>query len=232
MSTFSCNRILFVSSFILVVLLPAHGQGSVDARLLGLLRSDTTNTLISPFGIRSVLLMIYDGAEGVTRKQIAQVLQLSDEEHTGKLRVLLSGRGDLTKSTEYDSYSRQNLNDYLSIPFYSRNAQWFDDGMSLERSYTDKMRQEYDAGVYRTDFHNLDVALSSINGWVEQNTPGTFKVQRQELIGASFVIMNASMFKAKWRYPGTKNALHVTKDASGLSGKRWSPNSIVALSAA
>jgi serine protease inhibitor len=156
-------------------------------------QQDTGNNLfISPFSAMEALSMTYNGANGVTESEMADVLGFS-------------GYTD----TEINEYNQSLTNALVSadvkVQFEVANSIWYDSGFTVLQSFIDINKKYYDAEVASLDFDSPD-AVNTINGWVSDKTHGKIL----SIIDAipDYVVMyliNAIYFKGTWQYQFDKS---------------------------
>ena len=118
------------------------------------------NIFISPFSISAALAMAYNGAEGETKKAMANALQLDDTE----IENINNAYSDLIASLE---------NADAEIKINIANSIWTSNEFEpiVKKSFTDKLRSSYDSELYTKDFGNPQTA-NDINDWINDKTGG------------------------------------------------------------
>jgi serpin B len=177
----------------------AAGNADFAVDLLGMLGDRDRNLFFSPYGISLALTMLYAGAEGVTRGEMADAL-----------RYRLFGE-DL-----HDAFNRLDLilEDRQTVPtpgstppplLYIANALWAQKGRSFLSGYLDTLAIHYGAGVHRVDFEaDPEAARRTINRWASDGTEGLI----EEVLPTGTIssltrlaLTNAIYFQAHWEYP-------------------------------
>ena len=154
-----------------------------------------SNVFISPLSAAMALGMTYNGARGETRDAMARVLGLDAvtlQEANESFRSLI----DLLRSLD----SR--------VDFRLANSIWSRQGFVARPEFLDLGRKYFDAQVSTLDFSRPE-AVSTINGWVNDNTNGKIPkiIDKIEPEIVMFLI-NAIYFKGTWVYEFDK---HLTK---------------------
>ncbi|XP_077289191.1 uncharacterized protein LOC143913344 isoform X2 [Arctopsyche grandis] len=147
----------------------------------------SSNFMISPASIKSVLIMIYEGARGNTAEEIKSVLRLPADQ----------------------AETRNLLNVYLSklqvqtpgVIVESANKVFLSNRYNVNQDYEAVLSDMYRSKVDRIDFGQPNTAANVINNWVSGTTHGHIS----ELVdGASLdpntilMLANALYFKGTW----------------------------------
>jgi serpin B len=143
------------------------------------------NFIVSPFSISTAFGMVYAGARNRTAEEMARAFAFSgpeDEVH--------SALGQLTT----------DLNQRSTVAV--ANRLWCHKNFPLLQSFTDLLKDRYDASVGSTDFvSDPGGSTESINRWVADQT----RDRITDLLGPSdvdeytrVVLVNAIYFKADW----------------------------------
>jgi serpin B len=184
----------------------ARSNNQFAVELFRHLHNQNGNTFFSPASISTALAMIYCGAEGATRQQIAAVLHF---ELPGP--QLHAGFGALNTilNTESKSYR-------LSVA----NRLWRQKGFHFEAPFLRSILKHYGAEPGEVDFAATEQARQAINQWVAEKTNG--KIGDLIAPGAlpdktRLVLTNAIYFKGTWKYRFSKTdthdaPFHVSKD--------------------
>lgn len=156
-----------------------------------LIKDDNGNVFISPYSISSVLAMVYAGAGGNTRAQMAAVLHYDVVPNIHEAFHDFNGR--LISETDDRSYD-----------LVTANALWGQEGYPFLSDFQELNRKYYGAGLYAVDFIGEDVreeTRGTINAWVEKHTRGKIQdlIRPGQLSEATrLVLTNAIYFKGKW----------------------------------
>jgi serpin B len=154
------------------------------------------NLFFSPYSISLALAMTYGGAREKTAQQMAETLHFSLPDE-----VLHAGFNAL--DLELDS--RNNEGDEMMPGFKLNiaNSAWTQYDRPFEQAYLDLLAENYDAGLYLTDFvGDPEGSREAINEWVSQETEG--KIEDLIPSGAidaltRLVLANAIYFNATWQ---------------------------------
>lgn len=162
------------------------------------LNREDGNKFFSPISIETAFAMTYAGAEGQTKKQMADVLHfdLPDQrlhEGFGMLNGILN---------------RKNENYRLNMA----NRLWVQSGFAFKPQFVSSVRDNYGDALGEVDFAEGEQTRQTINQWITQNTNGNIL----ELIPPGIfndkirlVLTNAIYFKGTWQYQFSKTE---TKD--------------------
>lgn len=183
----------------------ASGNTEFSQKLYSKLATGTSNMVMSPFSVSSVLSMSYAGAKGNTALQMKQGLSLPDSQE-----VVLQGYKDVL------SVLKSNENFTLD----TANRMYVHQGYELLAGYLATTKSSFLSEAVSTDFAREEEARAAINGWVEKQTQNKIK----ELIGSGIlndmtrlVLVNAVYFKGNWATQfdpkrTTKVDFHVTEN--------------------
>lgn len=140
------------------------------------------NVLISPMSAWTVLCMVEGGADGETKKQMQEVLAVTEGDYltyAKKFTFLLP---------EQDGCKVHMANGiwYKNVPY-----------LHVEDYFLQYNKTFFDAAAYKAPFNKS--TLNNINDWVEENTngmiPGILKEIKEEDV---IYLVNALSFDAKW----------------------------------
>jgi len=147
-------------------------------------KSDST-LFLSPFSMSAVLGMLYNGASGKTKEEIAKVLGMIDytpEEINRYYQELTKALLEVDPNT--------------SLSF--ANAIWSRKGLDLKPSFIALNQNYYDAEASTLDF-SLPSALKTINDWCDEKTKGTIPKILDQIDPTTLVILaNAIYFQSFW----------------------------------
>jgi serine protease inhibitor len=163
-------------------------------RLLKTLAKDPKqNTIISPLGIAMAFAMVYNGAAGATKKEMAKTLglgSLSDDDINRANRNLID---ILAKA---DPAAQPEI----------ANALWVQKDFPINPDFRTVCKSFYDASAASLDFvGDPKTAAAEINSWVDQNTHHRIPAIVAEIDPATRLILtDAVYFKATWSFPFKK----------------------------
>ena len=165
-----------------------------------------SNVVLSPISVSYAFSMLTNGAEGVTEKEIREVL----------------GFGANTRQ-DINEYNRKMLEATLEldpqVSLETANSIWLRDGLPVLAPFRDANKTYYKAEVNTIDFSSPQ-ALAQINGWASKHTNGRIPSVLDEINPETvFCILNAICFKGEWLKPFEKSA---TKEErfTNVDGKR------------
>ena len=155
------------------------------------------NVFISPTSVMLALAMTYNGAEGETRRAMANTLGLegmSLEEVNRAAADLMSSLGSSDPKVQ------------LKIA----NSLWTPNGFPLKPSFVQRSKEYYAAEVTSLDFAS-PTAAATINSWVSRKTEGKIeKLIDQIEDGEILFLINAIYFKGEWQFTFDKKKLRTT----------------------
>jgi serpin B len=173
------------------------------------LRTEEGNLFYSPYSISLALAMIYAGARGETKQQMADTLQFNlpqDRLHPAfnSLDIELASRGEGAEGKDSEGF-RLNI----------VNAIWGQRDYKFLTSFLDTLAENYGAGLRTLDFVNApEEARITINEWVSEQTEGKIEdLIPQGLINilTRLVLTNAIYFNTAWALPFDED---VTRDGT------------------
>jgi len=145
------------------------------------------NTFFSPLSLNIALGMLYNGASGATRTEMAEVL----------------GMADFT-ATEINEYYQKVSQALLKIDPLTEigiaNSIWYRDGFPVRQLFIDVNQNYFDAVVEALDFSKSDAA-DIINQWCADKTKDKIKgiIEQQIPDNVMMYLINALYFKSKWQ---------------------------------
>lgn len=157
-------------------------------------KKSNENFTISPLSLTNALVMLANGADGNTFKQITNVLGIKD------------------MSAENISKMYSALNKYLiyvdpHTTFSNGNSIWINSKYQVKSDFISKNKNLFDAEV-----HNQPLATektrNDINFWSEKNTRGFIKeiLYNPPASDSKMMLMNVLYFNGTWVYPFQKDA--------------------------
>ena len=150
-------------------------------------QSCDTNLFVSPFSMYAALGMLYNGAEGETKKEIAEVLRMDD--YT-----------PLQMNEYYQELTQALLEVDPSTSLSLANAIWTNKGYTLQNSFVGLNQDYYDARISTLDFSHPS-AVQTINDWCNEQTKGTIPWIVGAIDPKTIVILaNAIYFQSFWTY--------------------------------
>ncbi len=149
--------------------------------------ANNENSFFSPYSIFTALAMAYEGAVGNTADEMADTLNIPQDNDTFH---------------DYVSTLYETLNTNTEYNISTANAAWIQHDFPILQSYLDTVENNYHAESTPIDFTNPNNAASIINNWVENKTnnliedlisPGAISPTLTKLI-----LTNAIYFKGIW----------------------------------
>jgi serine protease inhibitor len=146
------------------------------------------NTFISPTSLFMALSMVYNGAEGVTKEEIAKVL------HAEGMDVKDLNKANASLMSKLHSDSKQ-------IQLNVANSIWLNENFHFQNDFAGNNRDYFNAKIQEIDINDSQ-SPKMINDWVEKATNDKIK----ELVGSPLdsdlvaMILNAIYFKGNWTH--------------------------------
>ena len=147
-----------------------------------------SNTFFSPLSLNMALGMLYNGASGETRTEMAEVLGMAD-----------------FSETEINEYYQKMSQTLLEIDPLTEinlaNSIWYREGFPVKQPFIDINQTYFDAMVKALDFSRSD-APDIINLWCAEKTKDRIKEIIEGKIPDDVVmyLMNALYFKSTWQF--------------------------------
>ena len=148
--------------------------------------SEGKNTFFSPLSLNLALGMLYNGASGETRTEMAEALGMADFTETEINEYYLKMSKALNES---------DLLTELSIA----NSIWYRLGLPVKQPFIDVNKNYFDAMVKGLDFDKPDAA-DTINKWCAEKTKDKIKeiIEGPIRKDAQMYLINALYFKGQW----------------------------------
>jgi len=160
-------------------------------RLFEELKPGEKNLAICPYGARICLSMVWEGASGETRREIAKGLGLEELPDSLANRYERLGR---PLSFHKDA-------ERLGLELLTANSLWCDQGFTPKEAYAATLRNEYSAQIQAPDFRAAESA-AIVNRWASEKTRGRIPAVVESLERMSpLVTLNAVYFKGLWGIP-------------------------------
>ena len=150
------------------------------------------NLLFSPISLTSTLSMLENGASGITKDEILDVLNIeSDSELNETYNALINRFYSI--SDNVDDKDRPITTIDLANSFWFRN-----NNLNIKQSYIDIVKSFYDGDIYSVDFGKSETK-DSMNKWIEDRTNGLLKdtIKETNTLDVSYLI-NTLYFKGQW----------------------------------
>ena len=144
------------------------------------------NICLSPLSAQFAMAMVANGAEGKTRKEILDVMQLGDSANVNGRRLL---DGIATK-TVWSKHGDVRI----------ANSIWIKEGFDVKQDFIDTNKESFDALVESAEFNNETV--KRVNDWCNENTNGKIPTILDRLTeNDRMLLINALYLKAAWSKP-------------------------------
>ena len=147
-----------------------------------------SNTFFSPLSLNMALGMLYNGASGETRIEMAEVLGMADF-------------SEIEINEYYQKMSQALLKIDPMTDISIANSIWYREGFPVKQPFIDINQKYFDAVVKSLDFSKSDAA-DIINKWCADKTKNRIK----EIVGnpisndIKMFLINALYFKSKWEH--------------------------------
>lgn len=150
------------------------------------------NVFISPISLYMALSMLYNGAEGKTKEEIAKVLHVEGMDVNELNRANASLRSKLQ-------------NDSTQIQLNVANSIWINDNFHFRSAFAKNNSNYFNAKIEEIDMNDQD-SPKRINDWGKKSTNGKIDKIVDEPLNRDVVAMliNAIYFKGDWTYPFDK----------------------------
>ena len=154
------------------------------------------NVFISPTSVMLALAMTYNGAEGETRRAMANTLGLEGM----SLEEVNRAAADLTSAL---------VSTDPKVQLKIANSLWAEKRLTLKPAFVQRSKEYYAAEVTSLDFAS-PTAPETINSWVNKNTEGKIEKVVERIAGGEILfLINAIYFKGEWQFKFEKEK---TKD--------------------
>jgi serpin B len=179
-----------------------NGQNQFAFELYRGIKLGKENGLLSPASVSLAMCMLYEGANGNTRQEIAQTLHLPTpvNDLTDGIK-LLPGFNDGKRSSPVSSV-------------ILATRLWSQEGHPILPAYSGLIQEQFGSPPATLDFErSAATARQTINSWVEMRTEkhiSNLIHSVTEVQGARLVLANAVYFKGRWT-----NAFDPTRTTKG-----------------
>ena len=144
------------------------------------------NICLSPLSAQFAMAMVANGAEGETKQQICDAMQLGKDANTR---------------------SRSLLNDIGAKTFWSENCDvriansiWIKKDFNVRKKFIETNKESFDALVESVEFNQE--AVKRVNEWCKESTNGRIPTILNRLNESDrMLLINALYFKAAWSKP-------------------------------
>lgn len=151
------------------------------------------NIFISPTSVLIAMLMVYNGTDGETKKEIEDALEisgLSEKEINEATEALLAS---LTRNEE-------------KLEITLANSLWLNNDFSFQDKFEKNMKDYFAAEIAEIDI-NDDASAKQINDWVKKETNNMIDEIVESPLPKDIVayIINALYFNGTWQYEFDEN---------------------------
>ena len=170
--------------------------------------NEPQNTMISPMSVSLALAMVYNGAEGTTKKQMEEML------HKANLTP-----DDINQS--YKELVAALVSHDPKVELSISNAIFYRNTFPVKNNFITTNQNFYNAEVSGLDFTKTAETLRKVNGWVKDKTKGKIdEIISQVKPEDVMYLLNAIYFNGEWKYQFDK------KETTSLSFTR-EDNSVI-----
>ncbi len=166
----------------------------------------SANKLISPLSVYVDLSMLFNGAEGITQKAMAEALQLKGV----SIQMLNRKHKELLeKLPQLDT----------AVTFDLENSMWYRADLVPSQDFLARTKEFYEADLIRADFESPATA-EAMNEWVQKKTRGKITGDFKNLKPDDVLfLLNVVYFNGKWAHPfdpeQTREDLFFSPDGAG-----------------
>jgi len=174
-------------------------------------RLSGANTFFSPLSLNIALGMLYNGATGETRTEMAEVLGMADFT-------------DAEINEYYQKMSQALLNIDPLTEISIANSIWYRSGFSVKQPFIDINKKYFDAEVRELDFSKPNAA-DIINKWCADKTKNRIEEIFEDPIPCDVMmyLINALYFKSSWQFEFDKKNTK-REDFTKSNGQKISVN--------
>ena len=145
---------------------------------------DKENICISPLSAQFAMAMVANGAEGKTKEEILDVMQLGNDFNANGRKFI-------------DNLSLEEKYDYINCEVRTANSIWIKEKFDVKQEFIDKNNTCFDALVEKAEFN--DNTVKRINEWCSENTNGKIPSILDSFDNSDrMILLNALYFKAQW----------------------------------
>ena len=144
------------------------------------------NICLSPLSAQFAMAMVASGAEGKTKKEICDAMQLGDSVNVNSRSLL----DDIATKTVWNEHGDVRI----------ANSIWIKEGFDVKQEFIDTNKEFFDALVESAEFNQKTV--KRINDWCNENTNGKIPTILDRLTeNDRMLLINALYLKAAWSKP-------------------------------
>ena len=147
---------------------------------------DKENICLSPLSAQFAMAMVAGGAEGKTRTEILNAMQLGDSANIKGRRLL----NDIAEKTVWNEHGDVRI----------ANSIWIKEGFEVKQKFVDTNKEYFDALVESAEFNQETV--KRVNDWCNENTNGKIPAILDRFTESDrMLLINALYLKAAWSKP-------------------------------
>lgn len=167
-----------------------HKSNHLGFDILEILDEKAENVFISPISLYMALAMLYPGAEGDTKAEMAELLSVGDM----STDTFNEGNAALLKKIKDKDQEDTKL--------HLANSLWLDEQYELANDYEHSIEAYFHGKVSSIDSSD-DAAADAMNDWVKEQTNDKIENIVAAPLDENFVamLMNTVYFNGKWTYP-------------------------------
>ena len=155
-------------------------------KLLSEACKDNENVCLSPLSAQFAMSMVANGAEGKTKREICDAMQLGDSANVHCREFL----DHIATKRYWDKHSEIKI----------ANSIWVKEDFDVKQEFIDTNKRFFDALVEKTAFNFS--AIERINNWCKENTNGKIPTILDRFNESDrMLLINALYFKAAWNNP-------------------------------
>ncbi|MFD1926752.1 serpin family protein [Sporosarcina siberiensis] len=149
---------------------------------------EQNNAFVSPTSLLMALSMVYNGADGITKEEIAKALKIEGVDASELNKANASLVSMLMKSSE-------------EIQLNVANSIWLNENYHFQEDFSKNNKDYFNAEIQEINIHDND-SVTRINDWVKKST----NKKIEEIVEAPLdpdlvaILMNAIYFKGNWTY--------------------------------
>ena len=144
------------------------------------------NICLSPMSAQFAMAMVASGAEGKTKKEICDAMQLGDSANINSRRLL----DDIATKTIWNEHGDVRI----------ANSIWIKEGFDVKQEFIDTNKEFFDALVESAEFNQETV--KRVNDWCNENTNGKIPTIIDRFTDSDrMLLINALYLKAAWSKP-------------------------------
>jgi len=150
------------------------------------------NAFISPTSLYMALSMVYNGADGVTKEEIAKVL------HGNGLNNVEMNKANASLMSMLHNHSEK-------VTLTVANSIWLNNQYHFQNEFSKNNQDYFNAKIQEIDVKNPD-SPTKINDWVKKATNNKINDLVDSRLRPDFItiLINAVYFKGEWQYKFNK----------------------------